>query len=121
MILGYARRNSITPKVSDQHIQQFTQMAHKEDPNLSAQMGDYHNVGGQIASRIEGLDSDRRRLAHEDLNQNLLGPVQQALATGKAAAAVQQIRNHMMKLAQQHGVPIPQAGPAVGAPPRPGM
>jgi hypothetical protein len=116
MILGYAARNAISPKVNSQHLQKFQDMAHREDPSLKAQMGDYHGVGGQIASRIEGLDQDRRRMAHEDLNQNLLGPVSAALASGKAAQAVQAIRGHLQKLAQQHGVPLPQMGaPAPGA------
>jgi hypothetical protein len=110
MILSYAARNAIAPKANAQHIAKFEQMAHKENPQLRQDMPHFQNVGGQIASRIEGLDQDRRRMAHEDLNQNLLGHVSSALASGKTAPAVQAIRAHLEKLAQQHGVPIPQMG-----------
>lgn len=115
MILSYAARNALTPKASPQHIAQFEQMAHKENPGLAADMPHFQNVGSQIAQRIDTLDPERRRLAHDDLNQNILGHVSSALASGKTAAAVQAIRGHLQKLAQQHGVQIPQMGaPAAG-------
>lgn len=107
MILGYASRNAISPKVNAQHIAQFTQMAHQQDPALAARMPLYRHVAGQIASRIEGLDPDRRRLAHEDLNQNMLSHVATGLATGKAAAAVRAIHGHVHKLAKQYGISVP--------------
>lgn len=117
MILGYAARNAMTPKVNPEMLAKFQAMAHKENPGLAAEMPHYQGVGQQIAQRIDTLDPDRRRLAHDDLNQNLLGHVQGALAAGKAAPAVQAIRAHLQKLAQQHGVAIPQMGggaPAAG-------
>lgn len=116
MILSYAARNALTPKANAQHIAQFEQMAHQQNPGLKADMPHFQNVGSQIAARIEGLDPDRRRMAHDDLNQNILGHVSSALASGQTAQAVQAIRGHLQKLAQQHGIPIPQMGaPAAGA------
>lgn len=121
MILGYAARNALAPKVNPEMLAKFQAMAQKENPGLAAEMPGYHEVGGQIAQRIDTLDQDRRRMAHDDLNQNLLGHVQSALASGKTAAAVQAIRGHLQKLAQQHGVQVPQMG-APGAPaPGPGL
>jgi hypothetical protein len=119
MILGYSHRNSISPKVGPEHIAKFQQLAMQQNPGLANEMKHYHNVGGQIASRIEGLDQDRRRMAHDDLNQNLLSHVQSGLASGQTAPAVAAIRAHLQKLAQQHGVPLPMQAPTA-APAAPG-
>jgi hypothetical protein len=118
MLLGYTTRNAISPKVSQQHIDQFQKMSHAQDKTLPSVMSHYHNLAGQIASRIEGLDPDRRRLAHDDLNQNLLAHVATALKTGKTARAVAAIGAHLKKLAQQHGVAVPPGlyGPAPAGP-----
>jgi hypothetical protein len=116
MILGYAARNAISPRVTPQHIAQFQSMVNKEHPTLAPEMPHYHAVGSQVASRIEGLDPDRRRMAHQDLNDNLLAHVSTALKTGKTGPAVQAIRAHLTKLAAQHGVPLPGAAMAQPAP-----
>ena len=113
MILGYSSRNAINPKATAEHIAKFQQLAMKQDPSLAAKMPLYHKVAGELASRIEGLDPDRRRLAHEDLNQNILHHVSQALTTGQTQPAVKAIREHVIRLAQKHGVALP---PGAGAP-----
>lgn len=130
MILGYAARNALTPKVNPEMIAKFQAMAQKESPSLAAEMPNYHEVGGQIAQRIDTLDPERRRVAHADLNDNLLEQVAQALASGTTGKSVQAIRGHLEKLATQYGVPIPQMGapdtgggagqPLTGAPPSSG-
>lgn len=108
MILNYAHRNAITPHVTPEHIAKFEQMAHAEDPGLKARMPLYHKVAGDVSRRIEGLDPDRRRLAHDDLNHNMLSHVKAALATGKTKAATKAIEGHLRKLAGQYGVQMPQ-------------
>ena len=107
MILGYAARNAVSPKVNPDQIAKFRALAHQQDPGLKAKMPLYTNAVSQIASRIEGLDADRRRAAHEDLNQQLLGPVSTALRSGQTAPAVTAIGEHLKKLAGQYGVPVP--------------
>jgi hypothetical protein len=118
MILGYGARNAISPKVGAQHLDQFQKMAHQQDPGLAARMPLYHKVAGEVTSRMEGLNPDSRRLAHEDINQNMLSHVATALKTGKTAPAVSAIQGHLQKLAQQYGVPVP-AQPVQGAMPAP--
>lgn len=116
MILSYAARNALTPKVNAEHIAKFQQMAQKENPGLAADMPHFQNVASQIAQRIDTLDPDRRRAAHDDLNSNLLEQVAQALAAGTTGKSVQAIRGHLEKLAAQYGVAIPEMGaPAPGA------
>lgn len=108
MILGYAARNAMTPKVNPEHLAEFAQMAQKENPGLAGEMPDYQGVGSQIAQRIETLDPDRRRVAHEDLNDNLLEHVAQALASGTTGKSVDAIRSYLGKLADRFGVGRPK-------------
>jgi hypothetical protein len=119
MILGYAARNAVNPFANAGHIDKFTQLAHKQDPQLAQKMPAYRKIAGEVASRLEGLDPDRRRLAHDDLNRNLLKHVSTALTTGQTKPAIQAIHSHLHKLAGQYGVPVDAAyapGQAVGQP-----
>lgn len=112
MILNYTARNAMNPKATAAHIDQFTKMAHQQDPALMNHMPMYHKVAKQISDRIEGLDQMRRQAAHQDLNDNLLGHVATALQTGQTAPAIHGIRQHLTKLAGMYGVPT-SAAPVV--------
>ena len=76
-------------------------------------------LGRQIAERISTLDPTRRMAANEALNQDILGRI--AAAKGQARAALPGLAQHVVQLAQRHGVPVGGPQPAAAAPSAPPM